>query len=225
MDCLVTTSIEDFNTTLRQTGCDKCVLSKMVRTKVVISRGNPRAKIMIVGQNPGADEDRFGSPFVGRAGILLDKMFKAINLDTNKDCYLTNAALCWTPQNEDPTKYPGVLDACRPYLEKQTELLKPEIIIAVGKPAFESLTKKKCTAWLRDTVGKLDYNSGPTSRHYSPTDDPALDVVERYPVFPIMHPAYLLRNEAEKPTAWEHMKILSRLIEQNNSISDYRRVA
>lgn len=205
MSCLETDNLLDFNKSLMRTGCNKCNLANLVRTKVVISRGNPFSKILIVGQNPGAEEDKNGQPFIGPAGKLLDQMFKAIKIDTNRDCYLTNAVLCWTPNNDNPTQYPGVLETCRPYLKKQTNLLKPKIIIAVGKPAMESLTGKPVKSWLKQICGSLH-------------------IVDDIPTFPIMHPAYILRNQSAKPEAWRHLKILSEQIESLGAKSNYRKV-
>jgi DNA polymerase len=209
MSCLEAIDLDDFNTTLKKDSCSKCILASLVRTKVVISRGNVKSKIMIVGQNPGAKEDEFGLPFLGRAGALLDKMFSAINIDTNKDCYVTNAVLCWTPNNENPADYPNVLSSCSVYLKKQIALLDPKIIVAVGKPAFESLIGTPTKDWLKNIAGKVTLKPSEESSRY---------------IFPILHPAYLLRNESAKPIAWEHMRLLSALVETQSIISDYRKV-
>ena len=214
MNCLESKNIIDFNQILTKTSCNNCILSSLVRSKIVISRGNPKSKIMIVGQNPGAEEDREGQPFVGISGRLLDRMFEAININTNVDCYLTNAALCWTPNNTDPTKYKGVLEMCYPYLLKQFELLSHRIVIAVGKPAMESITQKKITAWLKSVCGrhKSWFIVSPRINHKGIMAE----------VFAIMHPAYLLRNETAKFTAWEHMKKLSGIIADMNIIKNYK---
>jgi uracil-DNA glycosylase family 4 len=213
MNCLEAENLEEFEDNLIESGCTKCMLHNMVRTKIVVSRGSTSAKIMIIGQNPGKFEDLEGIPFIGPAGKLLDKMFAAINIDTNRQCYLTNACLCWTPDNQNPEEFPRVLETCRMYLEKMVSLLRPEIIIAVGKPAFESISKRKCGSWLGHTVGNISRSWGPR------VDDRIV------PVYPILHPAYLLRNEAMKQIAWEHMKKLSSIIQGMNLIPDYRRVS
>jgi len=209
MNCLEAETLCQFADELVEHDCTKCTLHDLVRTTIVIYRGNDQAKVMIVGQNPGSEEDKEGLPFVGRSGKLLDRMFDAIHINTDAHCYLTNACLCWTPGNENPADYPGVLEACRPYLDKQINLLKPRIIIAVGKPAFESVTRRKCGSWLGHTVGNLSKNWGPV------IDGNII------PIYPIMHPAYLLRNESAKPAAWEHMKLLSKIIQDMNIIPDY----
>ena len=151
--------------------CQRCDLAK-TRSTVVVSRGNPSSKLMVIGEAPGADEDDCGKPFMGRAGKLMDKMFSSVNLDTNLDMYITNVIKCRPPGNRNPT--PVELDACKPYLEKQIELIQPKVIVAVGNFALNHFAGKTGITRLR---GKwMDHQSGAK-------------------VMAIYHPAYLLRNE------------------------------
>jgi DNA polymerase len=150
--------------------CQKCDLAK-TRTNTVFYRGNPQSKLMIVGEAPGADEDESGKPFMGKAGQLLDKMFQAVSLDTNHDCYITNVVKCRPPGNRNPE--PAELDECRPYLDQQIDLIKPTIIVAVGNFALQHFTGRTGITRLR-------------GRWYDYQDSK---------VMPIYHPSYLLRNQ------------------------------
>src|SRR5205085_1769994 len=159
------------------TVCEKCKLSK-TRTQVVYGVGNPNADLMFIGEAPGRDEDLKGEPFVGRAGQLLTDIIKAMRL-TRDDVYIANVIKCRPPENRNPE--PDELDACRPYIRRQVELIQPKVIVALGKFALQSLTGK--TYGIMAIRGHwLEY--------------------EGVKVMPTFHPAYLLRTPAAKKDVW-----------------------
>src|SRR5712692_9107886 len=118
--------------------CEKCRLSKS-RTQVVYGVGNPNADLMFIGEAPGRDEDLQGKPFVGRAGALLTDIIKAMKL-TRDDVYIANVIKCRPPENRNPE--PDELDACRPFIRRQIELIKPKVIVTLGRFALQSLLEK-----------------------------------------------------------------------------------
>src|SRR5947207_12243001 len=161
--------------------CEKCRLSK-TRRQVVYGVGNPHADLMFVGEAPGRDEDIQGKPFVGRAGQLLTDIIKAMKL-TRDDVYIANVIKCRPPENRNPE--PDELDACRPFIRRQVELIKPKVIVTLGRFALQSLMEKS----LAITAARgtwMDYNG--------------------VKVMPTYHPAYLLRNPAAKKEVWSDMK-------------------
>src|SRR5229473_1650606 len=163
------------------TVCEKCKLSR-TRTQVVYGVGNPNADLMFIGEAPGRDEDLQGEPFVGRAGQLLTDIIKAMKL-TRDDVYIANVVKCRPPENRNPE--PDELDACRPYIQRQVEIIQPKVIVALGRFALQSLTGK--AYGITSVRGQwLEYNG--------------------VKVMPTYHPAYLLRNQAAKKDVWSDMK-------------------
>jgi uracil-DNA glycosylase family 4 len=154
--------------------CQRCNLAP-TRTHVVVSRGNPQASIMIIGEGPGQQEDEQGKPFVGKSGQLLDKIFAAVRLDTEKDVYICNMVKCRPPGNRTPTTDEVV--ACKGYLLEQIRLMDPKIILLTGATAMKGLTGEKRGItkirgqWI-EWEGRL--------------------------CMPIFHPAYLLRNPSRQ---------------------------
>src|SRR5436853_7144415 len=118
--------------------CEKCGLAK-TRTQVVYGVGNPNADLMFVGEAPGRDEDLQGKPFVGRAGALLTDIIKAMKL-TRDDVYIANVIKCRPPENRNPE--PDEIEACRPFIRRQVELVKPKVIVTLGKFALQSLMQQ-----------------------------------------------------------------------------------
>ena len=170
--------------------CVRCELHK-TRTNTVFGVGNSDADWMFVGEAPGAEEDRQGLPFVGRAGHLLDAMLRAINMK-REQVYIANVLKCRPPNNRDPL---GVeVNECEPYLHKQVEQIRPKIIIALGRFAAQSLLK---------TTRPISKLRGEVF-HYADTNIP---LVVSY------HPAYLLRNPVDKRKAWVDLLLARRLIE------------
>ena len=120
------------------TACVKCRLAKS-RTQVVYGVGSPNADLMFIGEAPGRDEDIQGKPFVGRAGQLLTDIIKAMKL-TRDDVYIANVIKCRPPENRNPE--PDELDACRPWIRRQIEIIQPKVIVTLGRFALQSLTEK-----------------------------------------------------------------------------------
>ena len=161
--------------------CTRCQLAKW-RTQVVFGTGNASADLMFVGEAPGRDEDLQGEPFVGRAGQLLTDIIKAMKL-TRDDVYIANVIKCRPPENRNPE--PEELDACRPYIRRQVELIRPRVIVTLGRFALQSLTEKGYA--ISSVRGQwLEYNG--------------------IKVMPTFHPAYLLRTPAAKRDVWSDMK-------------------
>jgi uracil-DNA glycosylase family 4 len=161
--------------------CDKCRLAK-TRTQVVYGVGNPKADLMFIGEAPGRDEDIQGKPFVGRAGQLLTDIIKAMKL-TRDDVYIANVIKCRPPENRNPE--PDELEACRPWIRRQIEIIQPKVIVTLGRFALQSLTEKGYA--ISSVRGQwLEYNG--------------------IKVMPTYHPAYLLRNPAAKKEVWSDMK-------------------
>jgi DNA polymerase len=176
--------------------CTECSLSKG-RKNVVFGRGNPKAKIFIIGEGPGQQEDEQGLAFVGRAGKMLDKSFLSVGIDTNEDCYISNIVKCRPPSNRKPKSIE--VDNCMPWLNSQIELIKPKVIILAGSTAVQSYLNinqpisKIRGKWI--TRGNIKY-------------------------MPIFHPSYLLRNssnEKGKPK-WLTIQDLKKVKKELNSV-------
>ena len=163
--------------------CQRCKLCKG-RTQAVPGTGVLNPAVLVIGEGPGADEDAQGLPFVGPAGQLLDKMLAAINLSRSTNCYIANIVKCRPPRNRDPE--PEESDACRSYLEAQIAILKPAMILAVGRIAIQNLLQtSQGIGQLRGQM--LSYNNIPLMATY--------------------HPSALLRNQDLKRPAWEDLKV------------------
>jgi DNA polymerase len=162
--------------------CTRCKLHTLGRSQVVFGVGNPNADLMFVGEAPGADEDLQGEPFVGRAGQLLTKIIEAIGMKRD-DVYIANVIKCRPPENRNPE--PDELDACRPYIRRQIELIKPKVIVTLGKFAMQSLTGRAHAVSAARGVW-TDYDG--------------------VRVMPTYHPAYLLRTPSAKKDVWNDMK-------------------
>lgn len=172
--------------------CLKCPLGP-TRTKFVFGDGNPQAKIMFIGEGPGADEDAQGIPFVGRAGQLLNKILAAIDLK-REDVYICNIVKCRPPNNREPL--PVEMETCTPYLYKQIDLIKPKFIVCLGRTSAQWLLQTK------DSLGKL---------RESVYDYKGAKLIVTY------HPAALLRNEGWKRPTWEDMKKLKKLYDEEQA--------
>jgi len=164
--------------------CTKCPLHA-TRTQGVLGVGDPRAQWLIVGEAPGAEEDRQGEPFVGRAGQLLDAMLRAIGLARGQNVYIANVLKSRPPGNRDPK--PEEVSACIPYLTRQIALIRPKLILAVGRIAAQNLLGSDAP------LGRLRGRV----HHYGELNTP---LIVTY------HPAYLLRAPGEKRKAWEDLK-------------------
>jgi uracil-DNA glycosylase family 4 len=167
----------------RVAACTRCALCA-TRTQTVFGVGDTQAKWLIVGEAPGADEDREGEPFVGRAGRLLNSMLLAIGLERSR-VFIANVLKCRPPANRDPSDAEAA--QCLPYLEAQIALLRPKIILVVGRVAAHKLLRTDAAlAHLRQKVHEFGS--------------------QRIPLVVTYHPAYLLRTPSEKRKAWEDLK-------------------
>lgn len=167
-------------------GCTRCGELASTRTQTVFGVGDPHARLVFLGEAPGADEDKQGEPFVGRAGQLLNKILEACKL-RREDVYILNILKCRPPANRNPL--PEESQNCRRFLHRQLELIKPEYICCLGSVAAQNLLETT------ETIGKL---RGTVHQFHG------VKVVCTY------HPAYLLRNPSAKKQTWEDMKLLMR---------------
>ncbi len=170
--------------------CRRCGLAES-RTHIVFGAGNPRARLVFVGEGPGYDEDREGEPFVGRAGQLLTKIIQAMHL-SRADVYICNIIKCRPPGNRNPA--PAEITACSPFLDRQLASIRPEYICALGTFAAQTLLKTEAP------ISKL------RGRCYSYRD---VQVLATY------HPAFLLRNPERKRDVWEDVQKLMRAMDQD----------
>jgi uracil-DNA glycosylase family 4 len=175
--------------------CVRCELAG-TRTQTVFGVGNQRAELLVIGEAPGADEDRQGEPFVGRAGQLLNSMLRAMG-HPRETVYIANVLKCRPPGNRDPR--PEESANCRPYLQRQLELLQPLLILAVGRIAAQNLLET-------DTpIGRL---RGQVHR-FGPR---GIALIVTY------HPAYLLRSPGEKRKAWVDLKFARQELERQRAL-------
>ena len=164
-----------------------CELKKSA-TNIVFADGNPKAKIMLIGEGPGSNEDQEGLPFVGRAGALLDKMLASINLD-RKNVYITNVVNYRPPENRRPTE--EEIAKYLPYLKKHIEIIKPKILVLLGSTALNSLIgnevviSKARGKWIEKQFGKCKTS-----------------------IIVTFHPAFLMRQPAQKKMAWIDLKMI-----------------
>ncbi len=169
--------------------CRACALAEK-RTNVVFGVGNPEAEVLFIGEAPGANEDAQGEPFVGRAGKLLDDMLAMIGLDRSK-IYITNSVKCRPPQNRDPLNTEK--DACRGFLRRQVELMRPKIIVCLGRISAAEIIKE-------------DFKI--TQEHGQFFERGGIQMMALY------HPAALLRDPRKKPETFEDLKALQRKIRE-----------
>ncbi len=172
-------------------GCTKCGLHT-ARTQTVFGTGNRQADWMIIGEAPGADEDRQGEPFVGRAGLLLNEMLHAAGYQRS-EVYIANILKCRPPSNRDPSA--EEMASCEPWLQQQITLIQPKLILAVGRIAAHGLLQTTTP------VGRLRGRV----HHYGD---------EEIPLIVTYHPAYLLRSPLEKRKVWEDLKFAKSVYQQ-----------
>jgi DNA polymerase len=167
--------------------CRRCKLAPG-RRNIVFGQGNPNARLMFVGEAPGADEDEQGLAFVGKAGQLLTRIIEAIGLRRD-DVFIANVLKCRPPQNRNPE--PDEIESCQPFLERQIAVIRPAVIVGLGKFAGQWLLKTaEPISRIRGRVG--DYQG--------------------IKVIPTYHPAYLLRNPGAKKEVWDDMKVVRDLL-------------
>lgn len=180
-----------------KTACEQCEKCELCRTRhnVVVGVGSENAEVMFIGEGPGENEDLQGEPFVGRAGKLLDKMLAAVDLDRNKNIYIANIVKCRPPQNRDPKS--DEQEQCIEWLRSQVRLIKPKIIVCLGRIAAAKIIKPdiKITKEHGQWIQKGDYL-----------------------MMAMLHPAALLRDPRKKPDAFNDFLILRDKI---NEICDH----
>ena len=169
-------------------GCTKCGLHK-TRTQTVFGVGDENADWMLIGEAPGAEEDRLGDPFVGQAGKLLDNMLAAIGLSRRQNVYIANVLKCRPPGNRNPT--PEEVAQCSPHLLKQIGLIKPKLIVAMGRFAAQTLLESDAS--IASLRGRVHRYAG-------------------VPLIVTYHPAYLLRTLEDKAKAWEDLLFAKKTI-------------
>ena len=181
-------SLADLNAKILR--CTKCALAR-TRNNVVPGEGVENPLVLIIGEGPGYDEDMSGRPFVGKAGVLLDKMLAAIGLDRNKNCYIANVVKCRPPQNRDPA--PEEQATCSGFLEAQIHILKPKMILCMGRIAGHKMLGTE-TPLNQMRAQFHDYNGIPLMVTY--------------------HPSALLRDQTLKAPAWEDLKMFKRKLDE-----------
>ena len=169
--------------------CERCRLAKG-RTQVVFSDGNPQARLMVVGEAPGANEDRTGLPFVGQAGKFLDLLLAAVDLSRKDSVYICNVLKCRPPGNRDPM--PDEIEHCSPFLKRQIALVAPEVILAVGTFAAQLLTGSN------QPLGKLRGS---------------VYAYQGVPLVVTYHPAALLRNAGWTRSTWDDLQLLRQVMD------------
>lgn len=193
---LTSETYEAFRENLSSYDCRLCPLCNS-RKNIVIDRGNPHSPIMVISERPGANEDNTGVAFVGRAGELLDRIMGAIGLDTNTDMLIANVVKCIPAVDRSPLS--DEVKACRPFLDRQIELVAPRVVILLGAVALKHLFEEKKDFKMEEEAGRF-FTLG------------------RYPGIQFMvlyHPAFLLRDARKKKDMWEHVKSLRNFLREN----------
>ncbi|MBV8061379.1 MAG: uracil-DNA glycosylase, partial [Alphaproteobacteria bacterium] len=184
---------------------DGCPL-KQTAINLVFSDGNPAARIMLIGEAPGEDEDRQGKPFVGVSGQLLDRMLESIGLSRTENVYISNVLFWRPPGNRSPTD--AELAACLPFVERHIALIKPEIIVLLGGVAAKTLLRTK------DGITRL------RGKWVDYAPPPGFGGTHAIPCLPIYHPAYLLRQPSSKRQAWGDLLSLKERIKKLNLLKN-----
>ncbi len=170
------------------------------RTNLVLDRGNPASKILVIGEAPGAEEDKKGQCFVGRAGKVLDQVMASVGLDTNRDMLIINVVKCRPPANRPPRAEEA--SECSPYLEKQIRLVDPEIILLLGRTALKHVSPERAKIPMKDSVGKI-------------FEGTFFKEKKKIPCFLLYHPAYLLYDPRKKIDMLSHLKIINTLLKKS----------
>jgi DNA polymerase len=170
--------------------CRRCRLAARRKT-IVFGQGDPNARLMFVGEAPGADEDEQGLAFVGKAGQLLTKIIEAIGL-RREDVFIANVLMCRPPENRNPE--PDEIMACQPFLEQKIDAIRPRVLVGLGKFGAH---------WLLKTAEPITRLRGRIGQYKGIT------------VMPTYHPAYLLRNPGAKKDVWEDMKVVRALLNES----------
>ena len=188
-----------FKDLVKRSNCSQCELHRG-RRNIVIDRGNPSSKVIVIGEAPGENEDIMGSAFVGRAGKLLDNIMKSINLDTEKDVLIANIVKCKPPGNRAPVR--EEVNACLPYLHKQIDLVQPQVIVLLGAVALKHMIPEKGDFAMAEEAGTF----------FASNEYPGVHFMVLY------HPAYLLYDPRKKKDMWEHVKHLETFLKETRLI-------
>ncbi len=191
-------SYTEFKSTLINSNCSKCPLWEG-RRHIVVDRGNPEAKVLMIGEGPGENEDIQGKAFVGRAGQLLDEMMKEVGFDTNRESLIINVVKCRPPENRAPKQ--EEVDACFPYLQKQISLVKPKAILLLGATALKHMIKNKGDFSMEREAGNF----------FEHAQFPGVQFMVLY------HPAFILRDPRKKPLMNEHLKRFKAFWDKNSN--------
>ncbi|NQU10683.1 uracil-DNA glycosylase [bacterium] len=179
-----------FRQQLTAYNCQRCPRGK-ARNHIAIDRGKPQATILIVSERPGENEDVQGRAFVGRSGELLDRIMASIGLDTDRDLVIANVVKCKAEVDRAPSA--GEVEACQPYLQRQIDLVRPQVILLLGAVALQYLVKN------RGEEFSMEQEAG---RLFTVPEYPGAQFMVLY------HPAFLLRDPTKKAVMWEHVKRL-----------------
>jgi DNA polymerase len=185
---------EEFATLLRAYDCRRCGLCQG-RSRIVVDRGNPAARILIISERPGVNEDMLGQAFVGRSGELLDKILAAIDVDANRDTLITNVVKCKGEEDRAPTSDEAA--ACLPFLDRQIALVRPRVVLLLGSVALKWMDPERKSFTMEEEAGRFF-------------------TLKRYPGVQFMvlyHPAFLLRDPRRKRDMWEHVQQLRTYLE------------
>jgi uracil-DNA glycosylase family 4 len=201
-DVLAAPDYAHFGKRLIAYNCQRCPRGR-ARSHIVLDRGNPHAKILVVSERPGDSEDSIGRAFVGRSGELLDRIMASISLNTNRDLLIVNVVKCRAEVDRAPTTQE--VEACLPYLRRQIELMRPKVILLLGAVALKYLVKGRGDEFsMEEEAGHL----------FSAPDQPDVHFMVLY------HPAFLLRDPRKKAVMWEHMKRLRAFLAEHGWMPD-----
>lgn len=189
---LAAPSYAEFRARLSAYNCQRCPRGN-ARSHIVIDRGNPAARVLIVSERPGDNEDIQGKAFVGRSGELLDRIMASIGLDTNRDTLIVNVVKCKAEVDRAPTS--AEAEACLPYLRRQIELMRPQVILLLGAVALKYLAPSRAG----DEEFSMEREAG---QFFTVAEYPGVQFMVLY------HPAFLLRDPTKKAVMWEHVKRL-----------------
>jgi DNA polymerase len=206
---LESTDYRQFRQRLREYSCKRCELYKY-RRNIVIDRGNPDARIVVISERPGENEDRLGQAFVGRAGELLDKIFSSIGLSSDRDMLICNVVKCMPVSikedmtREDRAPQAEEVKACIPFLHKQISLINPRVILLLGAVALKHVAHVGGDFKMEEEAGKF----------FTLPEYPGVQLMVLY------HPAFLLRDPRKKSDMWEHVKRLRQYLQDEGIFSE-----
>ena len=196
---LAANTYDEFAARLRAYDCRRCTLCKS-RTRIVVDRGNASARILVISERPGDNEDREGRAFVGRSGELLDKILVSIGIDPDRETLITNVVKCKPEIDRAPTS--DEASTCLPFLEKQIALVRPRVVLLLGQVALKWMDPSRREFTMEEEAGRFFE-------------------LARYPGVQFMvlyHPAFLLRDPSKKRPTWEHVLRLKAYLEEHAQI-------